>query len=464
MNYRGIKYSSLVLLLILVASCGPGRSVSEPTLPPPGWVNSRPVTPGYYTGTGWSQKTADINQFQQTARKNALADLAGEISVTISSSSVIHAFESRLGYREDFSSTIQARTMEELEGYEIAGIWEDHDNYWVYYRLPVAVHRELKEKKRNDAATLAAGIFQNAMEIKETGDLRLSLIRLINALEAIGNYLDEPLIVEYAGKDIQLGIEIVNEIYFILNNIDITPEQPEIMVKRGENISQSLLQFKVKSREGIPLEGFPLVASYSERPLRNNRVRTERTGIGGYSIDAVRSNRSSETFTVMADIENIISEATRDPLTRQLVRRFPAPSAKVAIAVMKPVIHLKSVEENLGKEIPASILGAGFQRNAIASGYIFDEQYEPDFTVKIITNTISSGASGVYKSVTLKGYVTVENSAGRIIYMRELEGFRGTHFDYERAGEEAYRQASKRMEGTIFREIDDALSKGTKSL
>ena len=459
MIFSLIKYTAIILLVFL-QSCGPKRSVSESSAPQPDWVKSRPITPGYYTGIGWAQKTQNVNQYQQTAKQNALADLAGEISVTISSNSVLHAFESNLGFREDFSSTIHTQSREELEGFEIADTWEDQDNYWIYYSLSAARHREIKEKRKNDAVSLSLGLFKNALEEREKGDMRRSLIHLINSMEAINNYFNDPLTVEFRGRSIQLGNEIFNELSSTLSEIIITPQQPQINIKRGQKISADLLKFRVSNNSGKPVSGFPLLAVFSERPIRNNRVSTDRHGYGRFGIDGVRSSETFETLRVSVDIESVLAETKANPATRRLIRRFSLPGETVRINVLKPVIALNAKEKNLGREITGGNLGNSFRRNAVEAGYIVNsDPEEADFIVIIKANTINAGEKGTYRNVILTGTILVKDSDGNMIYHRELEKFRGSHFDLERAGEDAYQQAAGRMESSFFREIDEAIGK-----
>lgn len=459
-----IKYRviSCIIILIFIQACGTQKNVPEHTSPQPYWIKSRPVSPGYYTGIGWARKNSNINQYQQSAKQNALSDLASEISVNISSNSVLHAFESNLGFREDFSSTIQARTQEELEGFELTDTWEDQDNYWVYYSLSASRYSEIKDTRKNDAATLAASHLKNALERREQGNIRMSLVYFINSMTAIKDYLNDPLPYELDGKTIQLGNEIFSEMSYTISQLEISPIKKEIEVKTGQEILPSSLKFKITYQSTTPAPDFPLLANYSGRPIRNNRIRTGRDGTGGFGIDRIRSSVNAETLTVRADLESIISEATTDPVIRRLVGRFSVPESGMRINIIKPIIALDTNEELMGRELSGGTLGDSFKKNAIDAGYILDNNSDkPDYVVRITASTYSAGESGSYKNVVLEGSIFVEAQNGNMIYHRELDGFKGSHFDFNRAGEEAYRQAIRRMNSTYFREIDEVLKSGT---
>lgn len=459
MIFHRIKYT-IVIFLALLQCCIPKRAVYESELQPD-WVRTRPIMPGYYTGIGWSQKTDNVHQYQQTAKQNALADLAGEISVTITSNSVHHAFESKLGFREDFSSTIHSLTREELQGFEAIDTWEDQDNYWVYYSLSAAKHREIIEQKKNDAVILSLGLFENALERRQEGYLRLALVQMINSLEAIKNYFEDPLHAEFRGRNIQLGNEIFNELSSTLSDISITPEKSQIYVKRGQEIPAGLLKFMVSNQSGGPVADFPLIARYSERPIRKNNIRTNQGGYGQFAIDGARSSEDFETFQVSVDIESILAESNADPATKRLISRFSLPVAAIRINIQKPVIALISKEKNLEQDKYGEKLGTSFHKNAINAGYIVNNNPEAaDYTVIIEAKTLAAEETGTYLNVILTGSISVKNSGGNMIYHRELERFRGSHFSLERAGEDAYRQAVSRMESSFFREIDNAIKKG----
>lgn len=424
----------------------------------PDWVRSRPITPGYYTGIGWSQKTLNVQQYQQTAKQNALADMASEISISISSNSVLHAFESNLGFREDFSSTIQARAQEDLEGFEVLDTWEDQDNYWIYYRLSSARHREISEKRKTDATRLSSAHLESAVRSMEEGQVYNTIIQLIQSMEAIKNYFDDPLPAEFMGREIQLGNEIFNQLSSTISAIDITPEQQSLTVKTGQEVPASLLRFTVRDNNGRPVSDFPLVAGYSERPIRNNRTRTGRDGTAGFGIDVIRSSGSVETFTIRADMETIISGATTDPVIRRLLGRLGSPEAVVRINIEPPVFTLITKEENLGIKLSPGSLEESFRKSAAASGYLIEEKKsKADYIVIITAETKKTGDGGTYINALLTGSIIVERPGGNTIYHRSLENFRGSHFEPVRAGEEAFRHAARRMESSWFREIDEII-------
>ncbi|MEO8733938.1 MAG: LPP20 family lipoprotein, partial [Flavobacteriales bacterium] len=77
----------------------------------PAWVRSRPVTDTYYIGIGQCPKgRAD---YLETAKKNALNDLASEISVTVEGNSLLYTLDRKQSFDEQYTSTIKTRTNEQ---------------------------------------------------------------------------------------------------------------------------------------------------------------------------------------------------------------------------------------------------------------------------------------------------------------------------------------------------------------
>ena len=457
MKLRVLLVATVVLLL---AGCTGGKKAKQPAIPQPEWVRSRPSSQMYYYGIGSARKTDDVSQYQQTARQSALADMSGEISISISSNSVIHAFESNLNFREDFTSTIKAQTQQDLEGYELVDSWEDLNSYYVYYRLSKSHYNMLKEQRKNNAVTRSLDFYSSALIARQAGSVRIALVQLVKALEPIKPYFSEPLPVDFQGSQIFLGNEIFKELSATIAAIELMPINRAIDIKTGSPVSSSLLKFEARHRETGIIAELPLVVNYSEKPIRNNRQRTGSNGLASFDVDVVRSNKSFETFTATIDLDDILAEAGSDPFIRRLVTRFNLPQGAIRINIEKPVFFVISSEVNLGEVLQPGFLEESFKKKAIEAGYLVkDDVEEADYIVRISAATSDRGVSGQFKNVSLEGVIRVETKAGNQLYHKPLEGFRGRHLEMKQAGEEAFREARRRLEITFFREIHEAINR-----
>jgi hypothetical protein len=458
-----MKNRILILLAIIFCLFGCGSSKKAPEVQlaaQPEWVKSRLSSPTYYYGIGAARKTMDVSQYQQAARQNALADMAGEVSISISSNSVLHAFESNLNFREDFTSTIRAQAQQDLEGYELVDSWEDAGNYWVFYRLSKAHHHQLKEQRKNNAVSRSLDFFNSGLKARDEGNIRMGIVQLIKAMEPIKPYFSEPLPVDFNGQQIFLGNEIFKEISNTIASIDIRPVDDRVAVKSGNGLASSQLQFESQYRSKGSVADIPLVARYSEKPIRNNKQRTNTSGIAAFEVDIVRSAKSFESFTATLDFDELLSEAGADPYIRKLVTRFSLPQSSIRISIEKPIFAIISNEVILGEGVNPGILEESFKKKAIEAGYLVKNDPEgADYILRITAVVSPREESGQFKNVSLEGTLSVESASGNQIYHKSLEGFKGRHFEYRKAGEDAFIEARRRLEITYFREINDAIGR-----
>jgi hypothetical protein len=452
---------AIIPLAILLIGCGGSKKVEKTYPPAPAWTINRPISSSYYVGIGSANKTADMNQTQQNAKQNALADMASDISVSISTNSLLSTFENNLNFTEDFSKTIKAQAEQDLEGYETAGNYEDQNSYWVYFRLSKTDYQRIKEERKSKAVIKALDLFDKGIAAENTGDIRLALLNFIKALEPIKPYFADPLQTQYQGKEIYLGNEISREISKVLSSINIVASNKQIKVKQGQLLPVGMLEFKVTGLNGQPLNGFTLSATYTEKPLRNSKVQTDNNGLASFTVDAIRSSKNTETLNTALNLENIASEATADYTIRKLFTRFRAPEATITISVIKPIFCIRSNESNLDTKLNPAPISESLKRKILEGGYTTtDKEAEADYVVDILASTKSKGEAGNYKQTSLNSTISVEDKSGSAIYTKQIDNIIGAHFDYQQAGMEAYKEAVKKVENTISREIIEVVVKG----
>ncbi len=455
------KLTIALFTAMLLAGCGGSKKIVTTFPPAPAWVKTRPTSSGYYIGIGSASKTADLNQTQQTAKQNALADMASDISINISTNSVLSTFESNSSFSEDFSKTIKALAEQDLEGYETVGNYEDLNNYWVYYRLSKADYQRIKEERKSKAVTKALDLYDKAITAEKTGDVRLALLSFIKALEPLKPYFADPLQVQYQGNYIYLGNEISKEITQVLSSIRIEASNKQLKIKQGQPLAAGSLEFKVSYKNGQPLNGLMLSGTYTETPLRISKIQTDNNGLASFAIDVVRSNKNTETLNATLNLENIANEATTDFMLRKLFNRFRAPEASISISILKPLFYFSSSETNLDTKLNPTPISEGLKRKILEGGYsTTDKEMEADYRINIIAATKSKGEAGNYKQTILNATISVKDKSGTEVYIKLLDNILGSHFDYQQAGMEAYKEAVKKAENTISREIIEVVVKG----
>ena len=118
----------------------------RPKVQLPEWIHSHQSDANYFTGVGYAPIFKRDNSHIEKARKDALNELASEISVNIFSSNVLITLVKNDKIYDEFNSLINTRVRADIEGYELVDSYSDKKNYWVYYRLSKRKYYEVQEK------------------------------------------------------------------------------------------------------------------------------------------------------------------------------------------------------------------------------------------------------------------------------------------------------------------------------
>lgn len=174
--------ASLVLL-----GCGTQKTL------PASWISAKPIDAegNFVYGVGMSYVNPNT-AYQQAARSNALADLAGEVESQIYDESKLLQKEDWDGMTTTFSSQTLMTSHVKLEGYELVDTYTDELRYYTLYRLNLPQFLETKAK--NDAIALAwmEEKLSGAKDANEPLDQRYQMLAdaLQKALDR--NFLSDP--------------------------------------------------------------------------------------------------------------------------------------------------------------------------------------------------------------------------------------------------------------------------------
>ena len=136
----------------------------------PSWVQARPMSDANYVGIGLCPKSRP--DYQESAKKNALNDLASEISVKVEGNSLLYTLDRKSQFDESYTSTINTKTSEQLEGYDLADSWENANEYWIYYRLSKSEYARIKAERKQKAISQATDLYTRSQQSLASGDLK----------------------------------------------------------------------------------------------------------------------------------------------------------------------------------------------------------------------------------------------------------------------------------------------------
>jgi len=416
----------------------------------PSWIQTRPNQAGYYIGIASARKTKP--DYMQTAKQNALADLASDISVVISSQSVINTIQLQNNFSEDFISTIRAEVQKEIEDYEIVDTWEDAQNYWVYCRLSKETYKQKIEEKKSSAASRALDYYDKAIKSKENNDSKSAIVMLVKALEILKPYFAEDINITYNDHSIFLGNEIITMLNNILNSLTISGPT-ELNVKLGQTIHASSLTYFVKNNNGIPQKAIPLKINYFDRTANKSMI-TNNMGEASFNIESIRSKKKNETLRIEVDFESIIKEASRDVTINLALSRTKTPYFETYLTIIRPIFYITSEERNLDQVLSENPIAEAIKSRLLEAGFpVTDNPQEADYKINIKANTLKTGQSQQYEQVTLNLKLNALNSHDNTVFAFSIDKLNASHFDPTKAGMQAYNEVIKRIESSVTNDL-----------
>ncbi len=446
--------SILFIVICLFTQCASTKVVPNQ----PVWLLNRPINQSYYIGIGSGNKRINASNYQQTAKNNALNDLAGEIRVNISNSSLLHTLAVNNAVNETYDSRTVTSTNESLEGYELTDTYEDQNNYWAYYKLSKQTYEEIKQQRIQKAVNNALSKYDKALNFKAQQQYYNASILLIKGLEDLKPYLSEPLQTKYQDKDIYLGNEIMNEILSIFNELSITSDLKEITAKKGQPVDEELLTFTVSDKKGHRIENIPVAADFTGCAMIDDLDRTSANGIVSFTIPKVKSKKSMEFFSAKIDINSILQEATNDFLIRKLLRNIKPVAYNKQVSVQSPVFYISSTERRFEKPADYSVLKNALSGILTQSDInITDNSKSADFYVDIQSNTKPAESMNSLFKVSLDAVVTVRNREAKVLYQRNMTNITGVQLTYDSAGNDAYNAAVEYIKNRIAPDIVEQL-------
>jgi hypothetical protein len=421
----------------------------------PDWLLSRPASTTNYIGIGSAPVTSNINDYQQIAKKNALNDLAGEISMNISNASFLNELAVNDVFNETFDSRTQTTINENLEGYTLVGTFEDKTTCWAYYSLSKSTYLSLKQQRIQKALDNAMSKFSMAMQYKSDFKYYNALVLFVKATEDIKPYLAEPLLTNYKNTEIYFGNELFNEIFACFNDLKIVPVKSKMAVKRGQMISDESLIFVVSDRSGHVMEGIPVVADYSSGGLINNKARTDKDGKVSFTIPKIKSKKSTEYFEAKIDVATLLQDATNDFIIKKLLKNFRIETSRIETTILNPVFFVEITENKTGER-----LGQGFgemcRETLIANTCDYTEnRSDADYILTIAAEDRKLEEVSHNCKMNFKAEVTVQNQGGKLLYQRSVSDIVATQSNCESARTEAF---SKGKEYIRTRVIPDILT------
>jgi hypothetical protein len=438
----------LLIAIVLLTACAAKKQSAE-FAAQPAWMKQKPIIPGYYIGIGSTKKVGASSEYIANARKDALADLAGEVSAQVSSTSVYHTIENKYGHIESFDQRIETTVGDYLEGFEPIEFYETDDSYWVYFRIDKTTYVEKKEMKKQEAIAVALAKYNSGLMEENGGKPKEALAFYLQGLQSIKPYLKEETSVTLNDIKIDIGNRLFSSMDLLLSALSISAETSEVEVKRGISSDQRLT-FKVLYKSQ-PAQGIPVGFSYTGGYLKNDRNTTDGNGIAILQLEVIYSKNKHEQLTAQINLKEIASKAVEDTFIRGLILKKSLQPATVTIDIESPTLLLEIAENCCGGDECSRLIQV-FNQIATSSGFRFVNSEPFDFAFQLTYNIIPGSSAGGLVSAELKGKISIVDKDNKTIWTKEINGIRGVGSTDAQAREKAFVEFSNSLNRNYIRQ------------
>lgn len=460
MRFTAITYS-IVAIALLLSSCGSQKVITGTTdkkNPSPEWVNSRPLSSANYIGIGVASKVREPLDYASVAKKNALNDLASEISVEVKGESFLNTLEVNRQFHEEFVSNISTTTREKIEGYDIAGTYETKDEYWVYYRLSKAKHDLIKREKKNKALNAANDYFVKGKDAQIVGNVPVALEMHLRALNEMQEYWAD--VNEYVvdGATVYLDNEIYNNLRTIVNDIRIEPAFPQVVLNHGNGFANDM-KVLVHSK-GNPVRNVAVSFKYDKgRFARPKFLLSDDAGQLRVNVSSVNLANKDNVVELEVDVEEMIDESLKTRLLRPLIQSLKGDKRQVPISVELPKAYITSDERNFGSPTATQLIRSELQNLLSLEGIEFVSNVgDADYLIDITSNTSKGGTSQGFHVAFLEMTMNVKDRhSGNEIFRKGMHNVKGLQLNFNAAGIEAYKKGVKKLEKEFLSEMIESL-------
>ncbi len=426
----------------------------------PAWVRSRPVNDAYYIGIGLCPKSrAD---FQESAKKSALNDLASEISVKVEGNSLLYTLDQKTSFNESYTSAINTKTSEQLEGFELVDSWDNGSEQWIYYRLGKSDWARIKAERKQKAIDQATDLFSRSHQSIANGDLKGAFDQDLRALLAMKDYWGESDVVTIGDKQVSLANEIYNDLQKLSSGVRLSILPERCAIDYANHFKREMLvtaQFGA-GKNTRDLAQLPLAITY---PGNSGKVgenkNTDSEGRSRTTVQRVDLEAASPELLVRLDVDALVSKELEPTFTKPLVSSLTVPELHVLIDRAMPRVFMQATETNLGRSAADIGVALGIKEELTGKGFHFvDRSADADLLMNLTSSTREGGeSSGFFTAYLDVTYRFRDRRSNEVILEGGKPGVKGIQLDYARAGVDAYRKAGEALRKELVPAMMNAL-------
>ena len=441
----------LIIIIAICVSCSPSANKAKSK---PEWVMRKPLDNDYYNGVAYANKLTSTN-YVQSAKATALDDLISEISVNISSNSVLKQLDTGSEFLEEYESKIKTTAKNEIQDYEIAGSWEDQNNYWVYYRLSRQRYAQIQAEKARNARTLALDNYSRGKKAESRNEISEAIKFYLAGFTAILPYLNEPNNMAYEGEEILLGNELYSSIQHALTDVSVKINKTNIDTERRLVEDISLSAFVESKSSNKPMANFPLKADFSlGRGVVHVQPLTNQEGKANVTISSILAKNTQQKVRVFPDVLQLAELQQGDRFMESMINNLIVPQSEIILNISNPIVFLSASELALGQKKNEEVTRE-LKKSLTQNGFDFTtDKKKADLWITLTVDTSKGRESGsIYSSMLNFSLDVVDRKTKTEIFRTGMDRIKGNSLSYERASNDAYIQLMERLEREVLNNL-----------
>ncbi|WP_455635895.1 LPP20 family lipoprotein [Parabacteroides sp.] len=327
----------------------------------PDWLQERPMGAFDYIGIGSASK--DTPDYQQVAKRNALAELTSEIEVLVEANSLLTLLEKdNAQSSSSFTQMIQTTAHQQIQDYEVAGTYDDGERYWVYCRLDKETYATQRQLRREQAIKKGFDFWYQGQTALQEGYLISAIDFFIQGLNAIEPCANEDLSCSYNGQTLLLGNALYTSLKTVFNDIQITSSPSEVELSAFQT-GQAAITLTV-TKSGIPLRNVQISGAFIS---------------GSGALSAIPATDAQGMTT--SYIQNVTSKGNNQQVQFALDL---APFQKINSPLFT------SLREQVERQVPHCLVMVGTQKSQNLRAYVQTEQQGNEGIIRGIRSMIAN--------------------------------------------------------------------------
>lgn len=438
------------LFLFFFTSCGvnrpSGKSEKSHYDAAPEWVNQRPHDVSCFIGVGSCSKKAQPLDYQTIAKKNALNDLATEISVRVQGETTMNTQEYNKSFSEDFLSSIRTSTDATIEDYEVAGIWENENDYWIFYRLNKAQYHSKRRDKKSQALSAGFDYWNKGISASLEGNITGAFDLYMHGLFAIKDYWSEPNDMVVPTGKIFLDNELMNSMRSLFSKMKIEASADKVILN-SKNEFREELSARVKCGD-ITARAIPVSYVYEHENFMKPRVVfTSEMGDIRIQVEKVSTISKLNQLKIAVEPELFLADDLDKSMQRALIKGIRGQQLNVQIDFIPPAFFVSMNDSDNNMLSLKNTFSSEIQKRGYRSSVL---ERESNYVV-VIKSTLKPGGSAdgfVMQFLDIEVEVK-DNPSGTPVYSEVLTSIKGVGINALGATADVYKRARERLEQQI---------------